>query len=269
MIHERLDEMVDGKGGFRPGWNRVMSAFRALGDDGVAQRIGRLSAAFDEEGVSSLLPGSVQEHAWRCDPVPLLIGAAEFEVLQRGLCQRARLMEAVLGDVYGRQDLLAEGLLPPALVQANPAFLRACCMDPATSNDPRFPLLHQYAVDLLRGPDGAWRVLADRTAAASGIAYARENRRILGRVVPEAFRQVQVQPLRSFFETWQDSLQRLVPHDRSHPRHRHPDPGIGPSWLVRAHVPVARAVLRAGGRRRPDGAGRLRVPEDPARPAAG
>jgi uncharacterized circularly permuted ATP-grasp superfamily protein len=65
----------------------------------------------------------------------------------------------VLADLYGPQSLLAEGLIPPDLVFASPAFLRPArdAARPAT-----LPLLQTTAADLLRGPDGAWRVLADR-----------------------------------------------------------------------------------------------------------
>ena len=56
--------------------------------------------------------------------MPLPIAAAEFAELEVGLAQRARLLEALLEDIYGPQTLLAEGALPPALVFANPGFLR-------------------------------------------------------------------------------------------------------------------------------------------------
>ncbi len=200
------DEMVDGKGGLRPYWLGVLGSFRALGDAGVAERAQRLNRAFEEEGVTSVLPGaSAIEHAWRCDPVPLLLGADEFATLEEGLAQRARLMETILADLAGDCRLLADGVLPPALVFPNPAYLRI-----ARGASPA-PLLHFYAADLLRGPDGAWRVLADRTAAPTGVGYARENRRLLNRVIPELFRSVQVRQLRPFFDVWQDALQRLAP----------------------------------------------------------
>jgi uncharacterized circularly permuted ATP-grasp superfamily protein/uncharacterized alpha-E superfamily protein len=200
------DEMVDGKGGLRPYWLGVLGSFRALGDAGVAERAHRLNHAFEEEGITSVLPGaSAAEHAWRCDPVPLLLGADEFATLEEGLAQRARLMEAVLADLAGDCRLLADGVLPPALLYPNPAYLRV-----ARGASPA-PLLHFYAADLLRGPDGAWRVLADRTAGPTGVGYARENRRLLNRVIPELFRSVQVRQLRPFFDVWQDALQRLAP----------------------------------------------------------
>jgi uncharacterized circularly permuted ATP-grasp superfamily protein/uncharacterized alpha-E superfamily protein len=230
--------MVDGKGGIRPHWRQVLGAFVALGENGIADRIVRLDEAFEEEGVSSLFPGALQAASWRCDPVPLPLPAAEFAVLERGLAQRARLLEAILRDIYGAQASLAEGLLPPALVFANPAFLRPChTPSQPGAAVPRFPLLHQYAADLVRGPDGQWRVLADRTAAASGVAYARENRRVLGRVLPEAFRSVQLRPLRPFFDTWQDSLQRLASSDHANPAIAVLTPGpTHPGWFEHMYL---------------------------------
>ncbi len=199
------DEMVDGRGGLRAHWRGVLGALSGFGAGGLAERGRRLDRAFAEEGITSLLPGaSADEQAWHCDPVPLPLDAAEFAALAGGLAQRAALLQAVLADLYGPRRLLAEGVLPPALVYANPGFLRLGPM-------PAPPLLQFYAADLVRGPAGGWMVLADRTGTASGIAYARENRRLLNRVVPELFRAAQVRQLRPFFEVWQDALRRLSP----------------------------------------------------------
>ena len=105
----------------------------------------------------------------------------------------------------GPQALLAEGMVPPALIHTNPGYLRACRTDPPPLA-PRH--LHTYTADLLRGADGAWRVLADRTGGAQSIGYARESRRLLALVLPELFRTAQVRQLRPFFEAWQDALLR-------------------------------------------------------------
>jgi len=205
--------MVDGRGGLRPHWRSLLGTFSSLGEGGLAERARRLDRAFEEEGVTSVLPGvSAGEKSWRCDPVPLPMPAAEFAELERGLSQRARLLEAVLADIYGPQTLLAEGLLPPALIYANPGFLRAGCGIETPSR------LQFYAADLIRGPDGGWRVLADRSSGAAGIGFARENRRLLSRVMSESFRPMQVRGLRPFFDVWQDSLQKLAPGDGVHPR---------------------------------------------------
>ena len=221
-----IDEMVDGTGRIRTHWRGLMGAFSVVAED-LSERARRLDVAFAEEGVTSVLPGAgAADRAWRCDPVPLPISSDEFAALEAGLDQRARLLEAVLEDIYGPQKLLAEGLLPPALVFANPTWLRAC-RDAGSG-----VRLHLYAADLLRGPDGVWRVFADRTGAPGGLGTAGENRRLLARVIPEVFRPVQVRQLRPFFDLWQDSLQRLAPPDHANPAVALLTPGTAhPHWF--------------------------------------
>jgi uncharacterized circularly permuted ATP-grasp superfamily protein/uncharacterized alpha-E superfamily protein len=233
-----VDEMVDGQGSVRPHWRALLGVFSGLGEGGIGERARRLDRAFADEGITSILPGA-GDHAWRCDPVPLPIGAAEFAELEAGLAQRARLMQAILADIYGRQSLLSDGVLPPALVFANPAYLRPCAITIGGADRP--PMLDFYAADLIRGPDRTWRVLADRTAGSAGIAHARENRRMLARVMPEAFRNEQVRQLRPFFDVWQDTLHRMAaaiaPHDAAGAAGRTPSvalltPGTGsPHWF--------------------------------------
>ena len=209
-LPEAVDEMVDGRGGIRAHWRSVLGALSGFDRPALHERVRRLDRAFEEEGVSAVLPGirpGADRLPWRCDPVPLPLTGAEFAVLEAGLAQRARLMAALLADIYGPLQMVAENRIPAALVFANPAFLRESRVTPSEP-----PLLQFYAADLLRGPEGAWHVLADRTSAPAGPGYARENRRLLARVLPEAFRPVQVRQLRPFFDLWQDALIRLAPH---------------------------------------------------------
>ena len=223
-----LDEMVDGRGGLRPHWRGLLGAFSALGEGGLQEAARRVDRAFEDEGVTSILPG-VERLAWRCDPIPLPLLANEYQELASGLAQRATLLAALLDDLYGPQTLLSDGVLPPALVYPNPGFLRACR---ASAGGPVWPQrMEFYAADLIRGPNGHWMVLADRTAGAAGIAIARENRRVLARVMPETFRGTQIRTLRPFFDIWQDALQRLAP-DRANPSIALLTPGtLSPHWF--------------------------------------
>ena len=197
-----MDEMVNGRGGVRSHWRGILGALSGLEYSHLAERARRIDQAAKEEGIAP---------SWRCDPVPLPLTATEFAALEDGLSQRARLLDAVLADIYGPQQCLKEGWLPPALVYANPAYLRACRVDAPspTHFGPPPRMLQTYAADLVRGPDGQWRVQADRTGGCLGIGYAREARRLLARVLPELFRSTQVKQLRPFFEAWQDALLRL------------------------------------------------------------
>lgn len=207
------DEMANGRGGLRPGWGTLVASIAGLGPDGLTRRAELLDRMLAEDGITALLPGTAPK-AWRCDPLPLLIGAAEFESIEAGLAQRARLIETVLQDVYGRQDLLAEGLIPPAAVFANPAFLRPCRI---ADDRPGEQLMHFYAAELLRDPDGTWNVIADRTADAAGSAYALENRRALNRAIPELFRAQPPRRISPFFAAWQDMLHQMAPAGTDRP----------------------------------------------------
>jgi uncharacterized circularly permuted ATP-grasp superfamily protein/uncharacterized alpha-E superfamily protein len=204
-----LDEMADGTGHAKPHWRSLLSTMFALGHETLAQRAHLMDQAFAEEGITAILPGERAVN-WRCDPIPLLMSAVEFAALESGLAQRAQLMELILADLYGPQTLLSEQLVPPDLVYGNPSFLRPChTVDGRRTH--RY--LSFYAADMLRGPDGAWRVLADRTGQAQGLAYALENRRIMSRVVPELFQSQRIQQLRQYLEVTSDALQALAPDD--------------------------------------------------------
>ena len=102
------DEMVDGEGGLRPQWRGLLGVLAGLGHGVLAERARRLDRVMEEEGAASLLPGSPPD-PWRFDPIPLPLSQSEFDVLEAGLAQRARLLDAVLADLYGQQRLLADG----------------------------------------------------------------------------------------------------------------------------------------------------------------
>jgi uncharacterized circularly permuted ATP-grasp superfamily protein/uncharacterized alpha-E superfamily protein len=204
-----LDEMADGTGHAKPHWRPLLSTMFALGHETLAERAHMLDQAFAEEGITAILPGERSVN-WRCDPIPLLISASEFATLESGLAQRARLMELILADLYGPRTLMSDGLIPPELVYGNPAYLRPCR---TTDGRRRDRYLSFYAADMIRGPDGAWRVLSDRTGQAQGLAYALENRRILARVIPELFQYQKIRQLRQFLEVTGEALQALSPDD--------------------------------------------------------
>ena len=203
-----LDEMVDGASNVRPHWRGVFGTMFSLGHETLTERAQLLERAFVDEGITAMLPGE-QPVNWRCDPIPLILSAEEFAGLQTGLAQRARLIDAILADVYGPGTLVRTGAIPPDLVYGNPAFLRPCTI--AGSDRAPARHLHVYAADLMRGPDGVWRVLADRADQARGLAYALENRRNLARIVPEIFQHQQIEPLRPFMESTGEALRALAP----------------------------------------------------------
>jgi uncharacterized circularly permuted ATP-grasp superfamily protein/uncharacterized alpha-E superfamily protein len=210
------DEAADPAGAPRPHWQEFFESLDELSPPELGRRWRDAQRLIRDNGTTYNVYGDPRGIArpWELDPIPLLIAPAEAAALDRGLVQRGRLLELVLSDLYGPQRLLRDGLVPPELVFPNPGFLRPC-------HGVRLPLnqfLHLYAANLGRGADGAWRVLGDRTQAPSGAGYALENRIVMSRTLPEAFRNSQVQRLAFFFQSLRDSLRAIAPRNRDNPR---------------------------------------------------
>ncbi len=209
------DEVFDASGELRPDWRPLVTKLRAMGLEELRRRWDEARRLLHEHGVSYDVYGDHEGAArpWNLSPIPVVFGAETWGPLAAGLAQRARLLDRVLGDLYGPQRLLAEGLLPPEIVFGHPGFLRPCAgVVPAGG---RF--LPFFSADVVRASDGRFAVLAHRTQAPSGVGYALENRIVLSRSLPEAFRDCGVERLASFFRTTRTLLWELAPRGRENP----------------------------------------------------
>jgi uncharacterized circularly permuted ATP-grasp superfamily protein/uncharacterized alpha-E superfamily protein len=198
----------------RPHWTGLMESLQSIGPIELTFRWTQAEQRIRESGISYNIYGDPlgAHRPWKIDLVPLLIPNEEWRFIEAGIIQRAQLLNLVLEDVYNSQSLLKDGHLPPALLYANPAFLRPL----VGVKVPRNSYLHMVAVDLARSPDGKWWVLANRTQAPSGSGYALENRLIVSELLPELFRTSNVQRLAPFFRAQRDALAQLS--ERSNPR---------------------------------------------------
>ena len=210
------DETFAGADEPRPHWQGVVDALEDLGPRELAHCWQQARRMIHENGVTYNVYGDPQgmERPWELDPVPRVIGPREWATLEAALGQRARLLDALLADVYGPQRLLVEGLLPPELVFAHPGFLRPC----HGLKVPDGRHLHLYAADLARAPDGGWQVLADRSQSPAGSGYALENRQVLSSILPEVLRDCQVQRLASYFAALRQTLHGMATRHRDNPR---------------------------------------------------
>jgi uncharacterized circularly permuted ATP-grasp superfamily protein/uncharacterized alpha-E superfamily protein len=210
------DEMLGAPGTPRPHWQALVRSLHALGGAELARRWEVARRLIHENGVTYNVYGDPRgmDRPWALDPIPLVSSEPEWAPIRTALAQRARLLDAILADLYGAQRLLREGLLPPELVFAHPTYLRPC----HGVQLPPGGWLQLYAADLARSADGQWWVLADRTQAPSGAGYALENRLVVSRTLPEAFRESQVERLAGFFRRMQDALRALAPRNHDNPR---------------------------------------------------
>lgn len=206
------DELIDAGGMVRPHWHGFLSGLAAMDAADMAESWSTAMRLIRENGVTYNIHGDPAglNRPWNLDLVPMIVSSEEWSVLEAGLIQRARLMNAIMADIYGPQHLITDGCMPAPLVYANPNFLRACHgIAPAGGI-----YVHLMAVDLARAPDGRWWVLADRTQAPSGAGYALENRVVLSRTLPDLYRAASVQRLAGFFQDYLRGLLALTKSDQ-------------------------------------------------------
>lgn len=214
---DRFDELWDGDEP-RPHWRAFLSQIAGLSEPALRERERFVQKAIASDGVTyNIYADQVgANRPWELDVLPFILPASEWRTIAAGVAQRARLLDAVLADLYGPQSLLREGLLPPALVFGQLGYLW-----PARSLTPAGGVfLHVYAADIARAPDGTFWVIGDRTQGPAGAAYALQNRMTLARAFPDAFRELKVEPLAAFFTALQDSIARLAPTSLAGPGDR-------------------------------------------------
>jgi uncharacterized circularly permuted ATP-grasp superfamily protein/uncharacterized alpha-E superfamily protein len=208
------DEMVAASAQPRPAWRDLATVLDGLGPGGLVERRRTVERLLADDGVSYRPLASPVEQPWDLDPIPLLLDATQWATLERGLVQRAELLDLILTDLYGPRTLLQRGLLPPEVVYGHAGFLRE--VDQIRLSGLR--QLFLSACDLVRDNGGRWIVLSDRTQAPSGAGYAMENRRVVSRTMAELHRDAAIRRIGPFFHAMRLSLQQAAPNAYEVPR---------------------------------------------------
>ena len=211
-----FDEVYAKHGVLRPHWKRFVELTKRFGPDEFARRWEQAQRFLHQSSLASAEIHDLRERdrTWALDPLPLLIPAHEWKTVSAGLQQRAKLLDLVLRDLYGPQNLLRINALPPEVVFRHPGFQL-----PYHGQKPRLGhFIHFYAADLARSPEGKWWVLSEHTESPSGAGFALENRITLSRMLPEVFRQCQVERLAQYFIAVREELARIAPIAAENPR---------------------------------------------------
>ena len=202
-----FDELRNADGRLHEHWARFASHLGAPLTE-LNRRQAILGQQIIEDGVTYNIYSAPAGNSrpWSLEVLPMLIGKADWAQIERGISQRANLLNGVLADVYSEQTLLKDAMLPSALVLGHPGYLRSL----KGVTPPGGIYLHLVAFDLVRGPDGAWWVVSQRTQAPSGLGYVMQNRLIVSRLFPEAYRSMNIQHLASSYRRLVDTLQSLA-----------------------------------------------------------
>lgn len=212
-------------------WAAMADGLAALSHDGADSMREQVARQIQDLGLTFRVAGDEDERPWPLNPMPLIIGAGEWAQVEAGLIQRATLLEVLAADVYGPQSLVQDGRLPATMVAGSRYFARKMVgVKPHSGN-----YLNVCAFDLARGPNGQWRILADRLRLATGIGYALENRLALSRSTGSLLSAINTRRIAAFFAALRAGIARNCPRER--PRIALLTPGrFNQSYPEQAHL---------------------------------
>ena len=208
-LPEAASNLIADYAGITRAWGQFFSDIATDGQGALGQRAASLARQMRDNGVTYNVYADEggPQRPWSLDLFPLIVSADSWQHIETGVIQRMRVLEGVMADAYGAQKLLELGLLPPALVQGHPGYLRAMHgVKPVGGTH-----LHIAAFDMARGPDGNWWVVSQRTQAPSGLGYLLENRLAVSHLFPQAFEGLQVQRLAGTYRALMDGMKQASP----------------------------------------------------------
>ncbi len=206
------DEVFAKDLGIDKNWDKLLKNLSEIGSKELIQKQGEIDWLLSENGVTYNVYNDPKglNRPWKLNVVPFLVQKEEWNTIEKGLQQRAEVLNLLLKDIYGKRELIKKGIVPFEVIFAHRGFLRAC--DQIQYKTAKQLLIH--SADLARGPDGRMWVVNDRAQAPSGMGYALENRFSTNKMLPDIFEDINVEQPSSFFKDFNQLLLTSAPSNK-------------------------------------------------------
>jgi uncharacterized circularly permuted ATP-grasp superfamily protein len=209
------NEMFLPDGSVRPHYQPFADWLAGTEPDRIAQKRAEADVMFHRVGITFAVYGeeSGTERLIPFDIVPRIIPAGEWLMLEQGLRQRVKTLNAFLHDIYHDQEIIKAGIVPPEKVLGNSEYR------PEMSGVavPKGIYCHVAGVDIVRAGEGEYYVLEDNLRVPSGVSYMLEDRKMMMRLFPELFSKQSVAPVDHYPYLLLESLRGVAPEGVSDP----------------------------------------------------
>src|SRR5271170_4503949 len=208
-VNGLFDEMFETQGAPRAHYAAAASRLKALGQESFARRVKMADVTFRNQGITFTVYSDQRgvEKIFPFDLIPRIIPADEWEKIERGLVQRITALNLFCQDVYHKQRILREKIIPPELIYGAKMFRR----EMFGVRVPRDIYIHICGTDLIRDKDGSYFVLEDNGRTPSGVSYVLENRSVMKRVFPSLFTQYKVRAIEDYPHNLLQALKYVAP----------------------------------------------------------
>jgi uncharacterized circularly permuted ATP-grasp superfamily protein len=187
---------------------RQQAAERALLQMGIT-----FNVYGEQAGVEKIFP---------FDIVPRIVSATEWSRIEKGLRQRIKALNLFIEDLYHKQRILKDGIVPKEIIFSAKSFRQQC----VGWNPPKGIWCHITGTDLVRHRDGQIYVLEDNLRCPSGVSYVLENRQVMKKLFPQVFASSRIRPVADYPLKLRDMLEYCAPEGTAAPRVVLLTPGI-------------------------------------------
>ena len=168
------------------------------------------SRSFLHQGVTFTVYSDTEQGTERIfpfDPIPRLVPASEWAMIEAGLQQRIKALNRFIHDIYHDQQILHDRVVPRSLVVRAQHFRR----EVMGIDVPHDQYIHIVGSDLIRDENGTYLVLEDNLRSPSGVSYVLANRIALSRIFPNWFDEFGVCSVDSYCELLLENLRSITP----------------------------------------------------------
>ncbi len=210
-----FDEMLRAGGEVRPHYQGFAEWLSEQPPELLATKRAEADLSFRRVGITFSLYGDEAgtERLIPFDPVPRILPAAEWQMLEAGLRQRVRALNLFIHDVYHDQHIIRAGVVPAEQVFLNAQY-RPEMQGISVARD---IYCHVAGIDVVRAGQGEFYVLEDNLRVPSGVSYMLENRKMLMRLFPDLFARMQVAPVAHYPDLLLENLRSVAPGGTSDP----------------------------------------------------
>jgi len=211
-----FDEMIDAEGNPRAHARRATKILDGLTPKEFAHAQSLAELSLYSQGVTFSVYSDQRgtEKIFPICLVPRVISGAEWTRVEKGLAQRIAALCAFLDDIYGPQKILTSGTVPADLILGAKFYLpKVRGIRPP--GGVRIPIA---GIDLIRSPDGVFRVLEDNVRTPSGVSYVVENRLVTKRIFQSAIDESAVRPVEQYPMHLAETLRAISPVDPAETR---------------------------------------------------
>jgi len=138
--------------------------------------------------------GNFNEQIFPFDPIPRIITHKDWVEIEAGLVQRVKALNLFLEDIYGKKEIVKQGIIPEEFIYSSSGYSAQC--EGITPSKRIYS--HISGIDLVQAKDGKWIVLEDNLRIPSGASYPMIARTITRKVSPETFKENHVFDNRSY-----------------------------------------------------------------------